>query len=372
MPFDCIYQLRIVDGPGQGRVIPLDEAELTLGRAKGVRDRIPGWIFLHDNTVSRLHCVLNWSGKNRSFILQHRSETNRTWHGEQAISQPVVLSVGDHISLGRVRLVYEHFRESGAQVDTLEFDGRRPQQRPPTLREGFELKVTSGPDQGKTCPLRWDVVVVGRQPTLPADAYLRLTDATVALDQLALRWSGSGFEVWAAENDQNTLCREWGERLWNTLLVAGQPLALRHRDSLKFGATELSFRAYARSVGGGQSPNKLGELLRDLSWGTAGNAPERGDVLMICREPQQLALVLSPKSYNRATGKALCAHMTPNKQGYPFEVAIPGKTEILGVVLADQPCSVPWGEEQIEPICAVSADTVDEVLARMHTLTAES
>ena len=56
--------------------------------------------------------------------------------------------------------------------------------------------------------------------------------------------------------------------------------------------------------------------------------PERGDVVWLHFNPQKgheqaghrLALVLSPKRYNKVTSLMLCCPLTTAIKGYPFEV----------------------------------------------------
>src|SRR5260370_14729804 len=78
--------------------------------------------------------------------------------------------------------------------------------------------------------------------------------------------------------------------------------------------------------------------------------PERGDAVWITLDPQagheqagrRPALVLSPSVYNRRVGLALFCPITSQVKGYPFEVAIPPRFSIRGVVGADQVKSLDW------------------------------
>ena len=61
------------------------------------------------------------------------------------------------------------------------------------------------------------------------------------------------------------------------------------------------------------------------------SVPDRGDFVWINFDPQagheqagrRPALVLSPKSYNAASGLALACPITNRVKGYPFEVVLP-------------------------------------------------
>jgi mRNA interferase MazF len=77
--------------------------------------------------------------------------------------------------------------------------------------------------------------------------------------------------------------------------------------------------------------------------------PDTGDIVWIDLDPQagreqakrRPALVLSPASYNRASGLVVVCPVTSVRKGYPFEIpaAIAGKE---GAVLADQVKSMDW------------------------------
>jgi mRNA interferase MazF len=84
--------------------------------------------------------------------------------------------------------------------------------------------------------------------------------------------------------------------------------------------------------------------------------PDRGDIVWLQFNPQsgheqaghRPALVLSPASYNRASGLMLCCPMTSQKKSYPFEVVISDQAGKMSVVLADQVKSLDWKTRQAE------------------------
>jgi mRNA interferase MazF len=104
--------------------------------------------------------------------------------------------------------------------------------------------------------------------------------------------------------------------------------------------------------------------------------PERGDAIWINLYPQtgheqagrRPSVVLSPSAYNGRVGFALLCPITNQRKGYPFEVRIPPRLRVTGVVLADQIESLDWRVRQAEFICALPAVTVAEVLAKLATL----
>ena len=104
--------------------------------------------------------------------------------------------------------------------------------------------------------------------------------------------------------------------------------------------------------------------------------PKRGDVVWIEFTPQagheqsghRPALVLSPEAYNRKVGLALLCPITSQVKGYPFEVLLPQGLEVSGVVLADQVKSLDWKVRHASFCCALSKETMHDVLNKLGTL----
>ncbi len=80
------------------------------------------------------------------------------------------------------------------------------------------------------------------------------------------------------------------------------------------------------------------------------------------------ALVLSPASYNRATGLMLCCPMTSQKKGYPFEVVMNVDPQRTNVVLADQVKSLDWKARKAIKKGTASLNVVMETLSKLQTL----
>jgi len=104
--------------------------------------------------------------------------------------------------------------------------------------------------------------------------------------------------------------------------------------------------------------------------------PERGDVVWISFNPQagheqagrRPAVVLSPQAYNQKVGLALLCPITNQRKGYPFEVVLPAKVGVTGVILSDQVKSLDWRVRQAEFIGALPEEVINEVLAKLGTL----
>ena len=85
--------------------------------------------------------------------------------------------------------------------------------------------------------------------------------------------------------------------------------------------------------------------------------PKRGDFVWLNFNPQagdeqagrRSALVLSRSSYNRSSGLAIVCPITRIAKGYPFEVPLPERGSVTGVVLADHPRSVDWQARRADP-----------------------
>lgn len=109
---------------------------------------------------------------------------------------------------------------------------------------------------------------------------------------------------------------------------------------------------------------------------TAPWVPERGDVIWLEFDPQagreqagrRPAVVLSPSSYNAATGRALCVPISTKVKGYPFEVAMPAGFPVQGVAFADQLKCLDWRARHAEPVAALPGGTLAALLGRARTL----
>ena len=104
--------------------------------------------------------------------------------------------------------------------------------------------------------------------------------------------------------------------------------------------------------------------------------PDRGDIVLLQVIPQsgdeqaggRPALVLSPASYNRASGLMLCCPMTSHRKGYPFEVVISDDPLTISVILADQVKTLDWKTRQAVKKGAASSNVVMETLSKLQTL----
>ena len=108
----------------------------------------------------------------------------------------------------------------------------------------------------------------------------------------------------------------------------------------------------------------------------AAYVPDRGDLVCLTFNPQagheqtgrRLALALSPVQYNRTIVLALFCPIISQKKGYPFEVALPDRHDISGVVLADKVRNLYWNARQIAFIAKAPLHVVTEVLGKLDRL----
>lgn len=81
----------------------IDAPVLKVGRSIRPGERVPGWVRLSDDTVSRLHCELFWQEDRGCFRLLHRSTTNSTYVNGEVVEDCEVFD-GDILEMGATSL----------------------------------------------------------------------------------------------------------------------------------------------------------------------------------------------------------------------------------------------------------------------------
>lgn len=102
--------------------------------------------------------------------------------------------------------------------------------------------------------------------------------------------------------------------------------------------------------------------------------PDEGDIVWLNFDPQagheqaghRPAVVLSPSSYNAATGMLLCVPMTTRSKGYRFEVPIAADRDSFA--LADQVKSFDWRARQAKKKGRASETELEAIRARARVL----
>lgn len=108
----------------------------------------------------------------------------------------------------------------------------------------------------------------------------------------------------------------------------------------------------------------------------AAYLPSRGDLVWLQFNPQagheqaghRPALVISPRSYNRRVGLALCCPVTSQVKAYPFEVLLPKGLGVEGAVLSDQMKSLDWRVRKAKRIGSVPTDVLQETVGKILAL----
>lgn len=108
----------------------------------------------------------------------------------------------------------------------------------------------------------------------------------------------------------------------------------------------------------------------------ASYVPAQGDLVWLEFSPQsgheqagrRPALVISPKIYNAKAGLALFCPITSQIKGYPFELALPQKMKIKGVILCDQIRSLDWRSRKAAKIEKIPAGTLEKALELIRIL----
>jgi mRNA interferase MazF len=104
--------------------------------------------------------------------------------------------------------------------------------------------------------------------------------------------------------------------------------------------------------------------------------PARGDLIWLQFNPQagreqaghRPAVVISPSSYNRRVGLAVCCPITSQVKGYPFEVLLPQGLGVEGAILSDQIKSLDWRVRKTRRIGSVPADVLQETVGKILAL----
>jgi len=97
--------------------------------------------------------------------------------------------------------------------------------------------------------------------------------------------------------------------------------------------------------------------------------PDSGDIVWLDFTPasgheqhgRRPALVVTPTTYNRASGLCFVLPVTSRGKGYPFEVALPPDLETSGFILADQGRTVDWKARNASLTEKVPPDTLQKV-----------
>jgi mRNA interferase MazF len=104
--------------------------------------------------------------------------------------------------------------------------------------------------------------------------------------------------------------------------------------------------------------------------------PDAGDLVWLTFDPQagheqrgrRPALILSSRLYNAKSRLAVACPVTSQVKGYPFEVALPPRGAIAGVVLADHVKNLDWEARGVVFEAKAPAEVLADVRERLRAL----
>jgi mRNA interferase MazF len=108
----------------------------------------------------------------------------------------------------------------------------------------------------------------------------------------------------------------------------------------------------------------------------AACCPDTGDIIWLDflqsvaneQAGRRPALVLSPRAFNELTGRCIACPITRRDRDGRFDVAIPDREDISGVVQTDQLRSASLNQRVSRFISKAPASVLDEVRARLKPL----
>jgi mRNA interferase MazF len=104
--------------------------------------------------------------------------------------------------------------------------------------------------------------------------------------------------------------------------------------------------------------------------------PDRGDIVWLDFNPQpgheqygrRPALVITSRKYNSKSNLAIFCPITNRGKNYPFEVRIPEESGVSGLILSDQIKNLDWNARNIEFICQLPKNALEETLSKINAL----
>lgn len=270
-------QLRVRTGPGRGNTYVIDAPVIKIGRAVRPGERVPGWISLNDDTVSRLHCEIFWQEEKSNFRLVHRSTTNSTYVNDEEVIEETEISVDDVIEMGATALELQKadLRWSKAAEDsgswqspsdpTIRVEQQAPRRipgafvsaAPPSTRRltiGPQLHYTMSTADGQDYPLEGKMVRFGSAdaPATDGDPPLIRFDTEYPLEgefsyyNLILKYdelTQTYKAAWVGPKAAIVrIFRQQNELIWQTDLPEAYELPLQLEDRLQVGPYLLIYR----------------------------------------------------------------------------------------------------------------------------------
>ena len=288
-------QLRVMEGLAQGQTYPMDSQRMNIGRAVPGTPRVPGWVLVEDETVSRQQAELHWNEETGLYRLLHRSATNPTLVNEVEVTE-TDLHLGDRIRVGRSLVQLEPRYPiprrplpsgKGDPAETLPTASPRvkparrivlplkksvspapepstPEHAPaqvsqpevpaPKVKPPYFLEVVEGPHVGKRYSLTGPQVVFGGPSALGTRATKKsseqeviVPDSSVPTRCVALSWDES-LQNWEIARTTGghlpvALARTMDGLTWTTTLPFDQSSVVRNGDIFTIGKSSIRLEA---------------------------------------------------------------------------------------------------------------------------------
>jgi hypothetical protein len=264
MALNSGFQVRIVEGPDEGEIIPLDHTRITIGRARHQGARATGWLLLYDKSVSREHAEFIWQAGQKEFHLRHLSKTNLTWVDENKLEDEIPVRAGQEFRVGKSRLVVEACAIDSSSNPGLEVPLAATGELTEKLHvgnlaatlalredEAQTVKILSGPDQGEVHELKGFQITVGHEcesrvgegeSATKYDQVINLKDPSLAPNHLILKWDALRKGFYLRSSSDAHVSRGSDGFQWRAAVPAKGGF-LRPGDRIEFGESSFELRA---------------------------------------------------------------------------------------------------------------------------------
>ena len=103
--------------------------------------------------------------------------------------------------------------------------------------------------------------------------------------------------------------------------------------------------------------------------------PEIGDLVILTFDPQsgheqkgrRPAIIVSNKVFNQHLGLAFACPITNTKRDFPFHVEVKNE-HLTGFIMVEQSKSIDYKTRKIKFVAKADEETLDEVLAILHSI----
>jgi len=167
-PSILAYELEVVQGADRGRLIPVSGMKIMVGRRIPSREKLVNtlrstkWILLDDESVSRIHALLEWDDHERTYLITHKSGTNSTMVNSAPIER-TALRNGDMVKMGLLEFIF--------RAVPVADQAREEKPEPPPRPRTTPATPLSTPHAwaGRSLPTRPSAPLPAKSSALPVD-----------------------------------------------------------------------------------------------------------------------------------------------------------------------------------------------------------